>query len=79
MVNNYSNITWFRIGPTLCKPMNCSLPGSSVHGILQADYWNGLPCTPLGLQGIFQTRGSSPCLLGLLQVLYHWHHLGSPE
>ena len=21
---------------TLCKPMDCSLPGSSVHGILQA-------------------------------------------
>ena len=20
--------------PTLCDPMNCSLPGSSVHGIL---------------------------------------------
>ena len=22
--------------PTICKPMACSLPGSSVHGILQA-------------------------------------------
>ena len=22
--------------PTLCDPMNCSPPGSSVHGILQA-------------------------------------------
>ena len=22
--------------PTLCNPMNCSPPGSSVHGILQA-------------------------------------------
>ena len=22
--------------PTLCDPMGCSLPGSSVHGILQA-------------------------------------------
>ena len=22
--------------PNLCNPMNCSLPGSSVHGILQA-------------------------------------------
>jgi len=22
--------------PTLCDPMNCSLPGSSVHGIFQA-------------------------------------------
>ena len=24
------------IQPTLCNPMGCSLPGSSVHGILQA-------------------------------------------
>ena len=23
-------------GPTLCDPMDCTLPGSSVHGILQA-------------------------------------------
>ena len=22
--------------PTLCEPMNCSLPGSSIHGIFQA-------------------------------------------
>ena len=22
--------------PTLCDPMDCSLPGSSIHGILQA-------------------------------------------
>ena len=25
-----------QLGPTLCNPMDCSLPGSSVHGILQA-------------------------------------------
>ena len=24
--------------PTLCDPMDCSLPGSSVHGIIQAPY-----------------------------------------
>ena len=24
------------MGPTLCNPMGCSLPGSSVHGVLQA-------------------------------------------
>ena len=23
--------------------MDCSLPGSSVHGIFEASYWNGLP------------------------------------
>ena len=29
--------------PTLCDLMDCSLPGSSVHGILQARIWSGLP------------------------------------
>ena len=27
---------WLQSCPTLCHPMDCSLPGSSVHGILQA-------------------------------------------
>ena len=27
-------ITW--LSPTLCNPVDCSLPGSSVHGIFQA-------------------------------------------
>ena len=31
--------------PTLCNPMDCSLPGSSVHGILQARIleWIAIP------------------------------------
>ena len=29
--------------PTLSDPMDCSLPGSSVHGIFQAKYWSGVP------------------------------------
>ena len=29
--------------PTLSDPMDCSLPGSSVHGIFQARVWSGLP------------------------------------
>ena len=31
---------------TLCKPLDCSPPGSSVHGILQTE--SGLPCPPPG-------------------------------
>ena len=31
---------------TLCDPMNCRLPGSSVPGILQARILSGLPCPP---------------------------------
>ena len=30
--------------PTVCNPMDCSPPGFSVHGILQAkECWSGLP------------------------------------
>ena len=32
---------------TLCDPMDCSPQGSSV-GILQEEYWSGLPCPPPG-------------------------------
>ena len=28
---------------TLSDPMDCSLPGSSIHGIFQAKYWSGVP------------------------------------
>ena len=28
---------------TLCDSMDCSLPGSSIHGIFQARYWSGVP------------------------------------
>ena len=31
---------------TLCDPMDCSPPGSSVHRVLQEKYWSGLPCPP---------------------------------
>ena len=29
--------------PTLCDPVDCSLPGSSVHGFSRQEYWSGLP------------------------------------
>ena len=32
-----------KLCPILCNPIDCSLPGSSVHGILQQEYWSGLP------------------------------------
>ena len=28
---------------TLCDPMDCSLPGSSIMGFPRQEYWNGLP------------------------------------
>ena len=29
--------------PVLCDPMDCSLSGSSVHGIPRQGFWSGLP------------------------------------
>ena len=34
--------------PTLCNPMDCSLPSSSVHADSRQEYWSGLPCPPPG-------------------------------
>ena len=34
---------------TLSYPMDCSLPGSSVHGgFSRQEYWSGFPCPPSG-------------------------------
>ena len=32
----------------LCNPMECCLPGSSVHWFSRQEHWSGLPCPPLG-------------------------------
>ena len=29
--------------PTLSDPMDCSLPGSSIHGFSRQQYWSGVP------------------------------------
>ena len=50
--------------PILCNPMDCSLPGSSVHGISPGKN-TGVGCHPS--RGIFPTQGSNPLLLHLLQ------------
>ena len=34
--------------PTLCSPMDCSLPNSSVHGFSRQEYKSGLPYLPPG-------------------------------
>ena len=50
---------------TLCDPVVCGLPGSSVQGILQARIWE---CSHSFLQRIFLTQESNPSLL----LLLHW-------
>ena len=46
---------------TLCIPMDCSPPGFSIHGILQARILEWVA------MGIFLMQGSNLCLLRLLR------------
>ena len=53
----------FSLCPTLCEPTDCSPPGSSVHGILQARVleWVAMPT----FRGSSQPRDRTLCLLCL--------------
>ena len=62
--------------PTLCDPMDCSPPGSSVHAILQVRIWNGLPFPPPGDLPNPSIKPRSPALQA---DLYCLSHHGSPE
>ena len=48
--------------PTLYDTMDCSPPGSSVHGILQAEYCSGLPFPSTGDLPNSQVKPRSPAL-----------------
>ena len=60
---------------TLCDPMDCSLPGSSVHGTFSGKS-TGVGCHFL-LKGIFPTHGSNPGLPHWKKILYQLSHKGS--
>ena len=62
--------------PILCDPMDCSPPGSSVHGYSPGKN-TGVGCCCL-LQGIFQTQELSPGPPHCKWILYHLSHQGSP-
>ena len=69
-----------KLCPSLCNPMDCSPPGSSVHRDFRGKNIK-VDCHFL-LQGMFLTHRLNLCLLHLL----HWQadslppsHLGSPE
>ena len=70
---------------TLWNPLDCSPPGSSVHGDSPGKN-TGVGCHAL-LQGIFPTQGSNPCLqhCGWTFFFFFNHlshqgfHSGSPE
>ena len=59
---------------TLCNPVDCSLPVSSVCGISQARIleWVAISFS----RGIFLTQGSNLGVLYYRQILYHLSHQG---
>ena len=61
--------------PTLWYPMDCSLPGSSVHGDSPSKN-TGVHCHVL-LQGIFPTQRLNRSLSHCSHILYHLSHQGS--
>ena len=62
---------------TLCDPMDCRSPDSSVCGILQLRIleWVDIPFS----REIFLTQGLNPGLLHCRQILYCLSHQGSPR
>ena len=56
--------------PTLCDPMDCSLPGSSIHGVLQVRIleWVAIPFS----KGILLTQRSNPRVLCCRQIFTFW-------
>ena len=62
--------------PTLCDRMDCSLSGSSIHGIFQERILE-LGCH-FFLQRIFVTQGLNWGLLHCRQVLYYLSHQEHP-
>ena len=62
--------------PTLCKPMDCSPPGSSVHGDSPGKN-TGVGSLSL-LQGIFPIQESNRGLLHYGWILYQQSHQGRP-
>ena len=53
--------------PTLCDPMDCSLPSSSVHGIPRQEYWSDLS---------FPSSGDLPDpVIGFVIAVFHLYVL----
>ena len=63
--------------PTVCDPMDCSPPGSSVHGLLQARIleWAALSSSRGSSQPRYRTWVSWHCR----QILSHLSDQGSPD
>ena len=62
---------------TLCNPMDCSQPSSSIHGDSPGRN-TGVGCHSF-LQGIFPSQGLNPDLLHCRWILYCLSQPGSPR
>ena len=62
---------------SLCHPVDCGPPGSSVHGDAPGKN-TGVGCHAL-FQRFFLTQRSNPGLWHCKQILYHPNHQGSPR
>ena len=62
--------------PTLCNPVDCSLLGSSVHGISQARTWIALPLPSAGGLPNLEAEPASPACQADSSPP---SHLGSPS
>ena len=72
----YLNLSWYvsvlalQLCLTLCDPLDCTPPGLSVHGILQARILEWV--ANHGRHQIFPTQGSNLFLIDIeRRVLYH--------
>ena len=75
-----ASLAWSEVAQsclTLCDPIDCSLSGSSVHGIFQARVleWIAISFS----RGIFPTQESNPGLPHCRQTLYCLSHQGIPS
>ena len=61
-----------KLCPTLCDPMDCSPPGSSVHGVLQARIleWVAISSS----RGSYWSRDQICVSCICRRILYHWAH-----
>ena len=60
----YVCVEFLQLCPTLCSPVNCSLPGSSLCGILQARILEWVALLPA--PGDLPDPGIEPCISSLL-------------
>ena len=78
-VNHMCVCSVTQLYPTLCNTMDYSLPGSSVHGISQQEYWSGLPYPPSGGLPNPRVEPTSPVASALAGRFFTSEPLGKPQ